>query len=221
MTRECSSPHQKEGKETPCLQRLVNVLTQTNTEIHVEYFHSFVDYKKDTNLAVSSFSKMSTYILYCGNVNGSNVCRNLQFVSQLASSVKSDGLKMILLVHASQRYAQDLSEDEKDYLLSEMSVLSAVIFSHDDNNGTIIHLNYPNDDEYGTSVSCVNVYLLHAVLLFTKQDKMKLLKSGCEGSDSIFFQVQLLLSIQMIQKFVAKGNAGWLLFYNVLRWANN
>ena len=50
-----------------------------------------------------------------------------------------------------------------------------------------IHLNYPNDDEYGTSVSCVNVYLLHAVLLFTKQDKMKLLKSGCEGSDSIFF----------------------------------
>ena len=127
------------GKEPPCLQRLANVLTQMNAEIYVEYFHYFVNYKKDTNLAVSSFSKMSTYILYCGNFNGSNVCRNLQFVSQLASSVKSDGLKMMLLVHASQRYAQVLSEDEKDYLLSEMSVLSAVIFSHDDNNGTIIH----------------------------------------------------------------------------------
>ena len=171
-----------DSEKSPCLDRLVRILSKSNSLCFVEYFHNLVDYSKKTDLMLASFSKMKTYILHSCDVSENNIFMSLHktLFGQPENSPRLEGtpdtLKMVLLVHASKLLAIDdlyintNTDDDIHALGSDMSVISAITYSCDEANGVNLHSNYKNECNYGRYVSSVNQYLLRAILLHSGED---------------------------------------------------
>ena len=203
-----------DSQNSPCLDRLVAILSQSEIPFLVDYFHCFVDYNRETDLMVASFSKMRTYILHCCEDSDNSMFMTYHkalFVqsenSPRAEDTPSGGHRMVLLVHASKLLdTDDINADDIHALGSDMSVISAITYSCDKATGVSFHSNYMNDYDYGRNVSFVNQYLWRAILLSSGEAEDSVLSEKIAGFDETPLLKDVYSASSIYEKYVNHCN---------------